>query len=75
MPLGPIRYKFTAKDRAKEQGIEHLVYPRFTRAVALKLQQEHMHPNEAYELIRDNDERDRQIAEDVRNVSMMAGHR
>ena len=66
MLLGPIRYKFTAKDRAKEQGIEHLVYPRFTRAVAPKLQQEHMHPNEAYELIRDNDERDRQIAEDVR---------
>ena len=34
MLLGPIRYQFTSKDRAKEQGIEHLVYPRFTRAVA-----------------------------------------
>lgn len=28
MLLGPIRYKYTSKDRAKEQGIEHLVYPR-----------------------------------------------
>ena len=34
MLLGPIRYKYTSKDRAKEQGIAHLVYPRFTRAVA-----------------------------------------
>ena len=25
--LGPVRYRFTAKDRAEEQNIEHLVYP------------------------------------------------
>lgn len=31
--LGPIRYRFTAKDRAEEQNINHLVYPRFTRTV------------------------------------------
>ena len=29
MLLGPIRYKYTSKDRAREQGIEHLVYPRY----------------------------------------------
>ena len=28
--LGPVRYRFTAKDRAEEQNIDHLVYPRFT---------------------------------------------
>lgn len=33
MLLGNIRYRYTAKDRAKEQGIEHLVYPRFTRVM------------------------------------------
>ena len=33
MQLGSIRYKYTAKDRAKKQGIEHFVYPRFTRLI------------------------------------------
>ena len=28
--LGQIRYRFTAKDRSKEQDIDHLVNPRFT---------------------------------------------
>jgi superfamily II DNA or RNA helicase len=64
--LGPIRYKYTAKDRAKEQGIDHLVYPRFTRTVAPHLANSNMHPNEAYELIRNNTVRDEQIAADVR---------
>ena len=32
--LGPIRYRFTAKDRAQEQQIDHLVYPRVTRTVS-----------------------------------------
>lgn len=31
--LGAIRYRFSAKDRAKEQNIDHLVYPRFTTFV------------------------------------------
>ncbi|MBQ9174341.1 MAG: DEAD/DEAH box helicase family protein [Bacteroidales bacterium] len=33
MQLGPIRYRFTAKERAARQGIGHFVYPRFTRYV------------------------------------------
>lgn len=33
MLLGPVRHSFTAKERAIEQGIEHLVYPRYTRIV------------------------------------------
>ncbi len=66
MLLGPVRYKFTAKDRAKEQGIAHLVIPRFTRAVAPRFGSEKMHPNEAYEILRNNEDRDEIIIRDVR---------
>ena len=66
MLLGPIRYRYTSKDRAKEQGIEHLVYPRFTRAVAPRFSQDNMHPNEAYEIIRNNEDRDELIIRDVK---------
>lgn len=66
MLLGPIRYQYTSKDRAKEQGIDHLVYPRFTRAVAPRFSQDKMHPNEAYEIIRNNEDRDELIIRDVK---------
>ena len=67
MLLGPIRYRYTSKEKAKAQGIEHLVYPRFTRTVPPRgVQISGMHPNEAYEIIRNNDIRDEQIIEDVR---------
>lgn len=66
MLLGPIRYEYTSKDRAKEQGIEHLVYPRFTRAVAPRFSQDKMHPNEAYEIIRNNEDRDELIIRDIK---------
>lgn len=66
MLLGPVRYKYTSRDRAKEQGIEHLVYPRFTRAVAPRFSQDRMHPNEAYEIIRNNEDRDELIIKDVK---------
>ncbi len=65
MLLGPVRYQFTAKARAKEQGIVHLVYPRFTRAVAPKFHQDQMHPNEAYTILRENENRDALIINDV----------
>ena len=32
--LGRIRYRFSAKDRAQEQNIDHLVYPRFTSLIS-----------------------------------------
>ena len=66
MLSGPIRYQYTSKDRAKEQGIEHRVYPRFTRAVAPRFSQDKMHPNEAYEIIRNNEDRDESIIRDVK---------
>lgn len=63
MQFGPIRYRYTAKDRAKKQGIEHFVYPRFTRLV---------HPdgetikiNDAYKLARESEIRNKQIVDDV----------
>ena len=63
--LGPIRYRFTAKDRAEEQNINHLVYPRFTRTVTPHHLSKTPYGNDAYELIRNNDVRDEQIIRDV----------
>ena len=63
--LGPIRYRFTAKDRAEEQTINHLVYPRFTRTVKPHHLSKTPYGNDAYELIRNNDVRDEQIIRDV----------
>lgn len=65
MLLGPIRYQYTAKEKASEQGISHLVIPRFTRTVCPH-GREKMHVNDAYELIRNNDIRNEQILEDIR---------
>ena len=68
MLIGPIRYSYTAKEKAKEQGIQHLVYLRFTRTVPPRgVITDKMHPNEAYEIIHNNDVRDEQIIEDVKN--------
>ena len=68
MLIGPIRYSYTAKEKAKKQGIQHLVYPRFTRTVPPRgVITDKMHPNEAYEIIHNNDVRDEQIIEDVKN--------
>ena len=67
MLLGPIRYSYSAKEKVKEQGIPHLVYPRFTRTVVPRgATTEKMHPNEAYEILRYNEVRDEQILSDVK---------
>lgn len=63
--LGPIRYRFTAKDRAEEQNINHLVYPRVTRTVKPHHLSKTPYGNDAYELIRNNDVRDEQIIRGV----------
>ena len=63
--LGPVRYRFTAKDRAGEQNIDHLVYPRFTRTVKPHHLSKTPYGNEVYDLIRNNDVRDGQIIRDV----------
>lgn len=62
MLIGPIRYSYTAKEKAKEQGMRHLVYPRFTRTVPPRgVITDKMHPNEAYKMIHNNDIRDEQM--------------
>jgi hypothetical protein len=63
--LGPIRYRFTAKDRAREQNIGHFVYPRFTRTAAPHHLSKTPYGNEAFELIRNNEVRDAQNTGDV----------
>ena len=63
--LGPVRYRFTAKDRAEEQNIAHLVYPRFTRTVMPHNLSSMPYGNDAYKLIRNNEVRDEQIIRDV----------
>ncbi|MGI6056136.1 MAG: TOTE conflict system archaeo-eukaryotic primase domain-containing protein [Bilifractor sp.] len=64
MLIGPIRFRFSSKERAKEQGIEHVVYPRFTRCVSPR--DSRLGINDAYELIRDDELRNEQIEQDVR---------
>lgn len=67
MLLGPIRHSYTAKEKAKAQGIDHLVYPRFTPVVIPKgVITKKMHPNEAYDIIRDNEMRDNIIVDDIK---------
>ena len=63
--IGPVRYRFTAKDRAEEQNIDHLVYPRFTRTVKTHRLSKTPYGNDAFELIRNNCVRDEQIVRDV----------
>jgi superfamily II DNA or RNA helicase len=63
MQFGPIRYRYTAKDKAKEQGIDHFVYPRFTRLV--HAEGETLKINEAYQMVRESDIRNNQIILDV----------
>ena len=67
MLIGPIRHSYTAKEKAKAQGIAHLVYPRFTPIVAPRgVLKEKMHPNEAYNIIRNNEVRDELIVADIK---------
>lgn len=67
MLLGPVRYQYTAREKAAEQGIGHYVVPRFTRTV-LPYGQEKIHVTQAYERLRKNESRNQQIVEDVRKA-------
>lgn len=63
MQIGPVRYRFSAKDKVKLQGIAHYVYPRFTRMINTTGQDWKIH--EAYAAVRGSDVRNRQIISDV----------
>ena len=64
MQLGPIRHRYTAKERAMKQGIGHYVYPRFTRTVDLS-PSEDRHISELYRLIVGSELRNMQIVADA----------
>ena len=64
MLLGPVRHRFTAKERAMQQGINHYVYPRYTRVVSTEDSRRDI--NGAFELISSSEVRNTQIVSDVR---------
>ena len=64
MQLGPIRYRYTAKERAIKQGIGHYVFPRFTRMVDLSPSDDR-HISELYRMIVDSELRNMQIVADA----------
>ena len=61
MQFGPIRFRYTAKERAEKQGIDHFVYPRFTRLVSAS----DLKVTEANRAVIECDSRNEQIIEDV----------
>ena len=67
MLLGPVRFQYSAKDKAAEQGIGHYVVPRFTRTV-LPFDREKTHVTQAYERLRENESRNEMIAADVKRA-------
>ena len=67
MLLGPVRFQYSAKEKAAEQGIGHYVIPRFTRTV-LPIGQEKIHVTQAYECLRENKSRNEMIVEDVKRA-------
>ena len=66
MLLGPIRHSYTAKERAKEQGIGYYVYPRFTRVIDTNETRNDI--SAAYNLISNNKLRNEMIVNDTRQV-------
>ena len=64
MLLGPLRHKFTALERAKEQGIGHFFIPRYTRIVDNAETKEDI--NKAYKLIAASEPRNSMIIEDTK---------
>ena len=65
MLLGPQRHKFTALDRAKQQGIGHYFIPRYTRMIETEESKQNI--NKAYQNISENNARNRMIIEDVKS--------
>lgn len=67
MLLGPVRFQYSAKEKAAEQGIGHYIIPRFTRTV-LPYYKEKIHVTEAYDHLRKNESRNNLIAADVKKA-------
>ena len=63
MQFGPIRFRYTAKERAEKQGIDHFIYPRFTRLVSTS----DIKVTEANRAVIECESRNEQIIADVEN--------
>ena len=63
MLLGPLRHRFTALERAQEQGIGHYFVPRYTRVVDTADSKDDI--NKAYSLISASKVRNEMIVNDV----------
>lgn len=63
MQFGPIRYRYTAKDRAAAQNVRHFVYPRFTRLFVPNPNK--LSYNQARRAVVESDVRNEQILADV----------
>ena len=64
MQFGPIRHRYTAKERAEKQGIGHYVYPRFTRLVDVEGSGDR-HISDYFDLVVKSEMRNMQIVADV----------
>lgn len=63
MQFGPIRYRYTAKDRAAAQNVRHFVYPRFTRLYIPNANK--LSYNQARRAVVESEVRNEQILSDV----------
>lgn len=71
MVFGPVRHTFSAKQRAKQQGIGHYFIPRYTRVVDTPDTKEEI--NKAFDYIAQHQVRNHMILEDVKDC-VRKGH-
>ncbi len=64
--LGPIRHSYTSKENISRQGINHYVYPVFTRVVYTSDEQKDI--NSSYQLIANNKARNEMIVDNTREA-------
>lgn len=70
MMIGPIRHQYTQKEQALAHGLGLFVRPRFTRVV--NFSEEKLDIHKAYEIISEDDDRNKMIIEDVQ-ICIRAG--
>lgn len=63
--LGSVRHKYTALERAEDQGIDHFVYPRYTRVINVSAARDDI--NAAYALISNSEVRNELILTDIKD--------
>jgi superfamily II DNA or RNA helicase len=64
MQFGPIRHRYTAKERAEKQGIGHYVFPRFTRLLDVEGKVDR-HISDYFDMVCKSEMRNMQIVADT----------